>query len=111
MVEFFEPSRMSDGRNEKKMDRVLWLTDGILWFLFDEAFCVKKSLILYHFGRKYGYPLSINFGVTRDGSSIKGHAWTDLDGIPYGEAMESSAPFNVIYRHPTLEAEPGPTIA
>ena len=109
LVDFFDTRNPGSSQSPEKMDRVVWLTDSILWFLFSEAFCVKKSLILFHYGRKFGMPISINFGVLKKADDLKGHAWVEVDGVPFGEEEESSAPFNVIYRRPKLMDQPHQT--
>ena len=103
LIRFFDTDTPPPTKNIEKMERIVWLTDGVLWFLFDEAFCVKKSLILYHYGRRNGLPIRINFGVQKAGDDLKGHAWVEVDGTPFGEKAESSAPYKVIYSEPLID--------
>lgn len=66
--------------------------------------CLRRSLVRYHFLRRAGVPLVLNFGArfkdkTQD-RSVTGHAWVTLDGQPYFEDGENYQGFTVMLKHP-----------
>jgi len=82
-----------------RLYRARRLTDGLLHRLFGGAFCMKRSLILFHFMTKWSVDGRIRFGVARDGHDLKGHAWLEVDGQPWGEDSDVSD-FKVVYSYP-----------
>ena len=76
--------------------------------LFDRAsplgLCLRRSMLRYHFLRRAGLPLVINFGARFKGGQadreVTGHAWVTLDGRPYFEDGENYQGFTVLLRFP-----------
>lgn len=68
--------------------------------------CLHRSLLRYHFLRRAGLPVVIQFGVRRKTDGIGGHAWLNLYGEPYHELAADYAPFVVVYHYP-----PSPSMA
>jgi hypothetical protein len=102
LVKFFE----AEGDGPPRPDRLVRarrLTDGLLHRLFGGAFCMKRSLILFHFMTKWSVDGQIRFGVARDGQDLKGHAWLEVDGQPWGEDKDVSG-FKVVYSYPDASA-------
>ena len=66
--------------------------------------CLRRSMLRYHFLRRAGVPLVINFGARFKGGQadreITGHAWVTLDGQPYYEDGENFQGFTVMLRFP-----------
>lgn len=62
--------------------------------------CLHRSLLRYHFLRRTGLPVVIQFGVRRKSEGIGGHAWLTLHGEPYHELAGDYAPFVVVYHYP-----------
>ena len=66
--------------------------------------CLRRSLARYHFLRRAGLPLVINFGARfKTGTAdrqVTGHAWVTLDGQPYHEDGENYQGFTVMLRYP-----------
>ena len=56
------------------------------------GFCLRRSLLRYHFLRRAGVPLRLHFGARfrreHEEPAIGGHAWVTLRGRPYHEADE-----------------------
>lgn len=56
------------------------------------GFCMRRSLLRYHFLRRAGLPLRLHFGARlktdRQERAIGGHAWVTHAGRPYHEADE-----------------------
>ena len=46
---------------------------------------MKRSIILFRYLRKNGRDAQIVFGVAKDGTELKGHAWVTIDGQPFAE--------------------------
>jgi transglutaminase superfamily protein len=67
--------------------------------------CLRRSLARYHFLRRAGVPLVINFGARfRAGVAdreVTGHAWVTLDDEPYYEDGENYRGFTVMLRYPS----------
>ena len=66
--------------------------------------CLRRSLLRYHFLRRAGLPLVVNFGArfingTAD-RALAGHAWVTLKGQPYHEDSENYRGFTVMLQHP-----------
>lgn len=67
--------------------------------------CVRRSLTLYYAATRAGYPVTIALGVRREGESVIGHAWLELDGAPFLE--KGNAPdkhYTVMRRLPLSRA-------
>jgi hypothetical protein len=66
--------------------------------------CLRRSLVRYHFLRRAGVPLVVNFGVrfkhNEPERDLTGHAWVTLDGRPYYEDGENYRGFTVMLQHP-----------
>jgi len=71
------------------------------------GYCLRRSLLRYHFLGSAGTPLGVAFGARlREGlaqRSIAGHAWVTLDNCPYHEADENWRDYHVLYRWPPGE--------
>jgi hypothetical protein len=66
--------------------------------------CLRRSMLRYHYLRRAGLPLVLNFGARfkqgRADREITGHAWVTLDGQPYHEDGENYQDFTVMLRFP-----------
>jgi hypothetical protein len=62
--------------------------------------CVKQSLILFHFLRRWGYPVQIYFGVAKHRETLSGHCWLELHGQPLAEPADPHQMFTVVYAYP-----------
>lgn len=87
-------------------DRVRVLADAAA--LFERrsplGVCLRRSLVRYHFLRRAGVPLVVNFGAqfndTAPNRDVTGHAWVTLNGQPYYEEGDSYRGFLVMLRYP-----------
>ena len=66
--------------------------------------CLRRSLARYHFLRRAGVALVINFGARFKAGvadrQVTGHAWVTLDDQPYYEDGENYQGFTVMLRFP-----------
>ena len=66
--------------------------------------CLRRSLVRYHFMRRVGIPLTLNFGarfkVGQPDREVTGHAWVTLNGQPYFEESENYQGFTVMFQYP-----------
>lgn len=66
--------------------------------------CLRRSLARYHYLRRAGVPLTLNFGARFAGGradrDVTGHAWVTLAGRPYCEDGENYRGFAVMLQYP-----------
>jgi hypothetical protein len=60
--------------------------------------CLRRSLALYYFLGRLGYPIEIHIGVRKDGRDLHGHSWVTLDGRVLRERNPAHI-FNTIYSY------------
>lgn len=97
---------------EKTKDKVVKFTDYILsrnlWMY--RTTCLRRSLVLYHFLRKWGMDVHICFGVRfPDGTSrekLKGHAWLLYNGDIFLERdIEIAKTYKLTYCFPKINEQ------
>lgn len=71
-----------------------------------EGRCLLRSLAVYGAIRSQGWPAVFVSGVRREGGSVLGHAWVELEGQPLPELCESNrlSTYTVNVRHPATAA-------
>lgn len=62
--------------------------------------CLPRSLTLYYFANKYGFPVRLHCGVQRTGGSLKGHAWISLNGKPFFEPGNPEDTYSITLTFP-----------
>jgi len=66
--------------------------------------CLRRSLLRYHYLRRAGVPLTLNFGARFKGGQadrdVTGHAWVTLAGQPYHEDGENYQDFVTMLKYP-----------
>lgn len=65
--------------------RLVSFTDLLLRLTYKDNFCMKRSLLLFHFLRDWGYDVRLRFGVKKEDARLTGHAWIELRGLPLRE--------------------------
>jgi hypothetical protein len=63
--------------------------------------CFPRSLALFWFARRLGYPVLFCCGVRKEGSSLDGHAWLVLDRQPFHESNQHCQLFTVTFSYPS----------
>lgn len=76
------PSRPAGRRPWADVRRVAGATDRLYLRRFVRAYgpCLRRSLTLYYFVTRLGYPVSVALGATRRPGGFLAHAWLTLDG-------------------------------
>lgn len=62
--------------------------------------CLPRSLVLYHWCLAKGLDARVCIGVSKDGGTLKGHAWVLLDGIPFKEDTKILAAYKTMMVSP-----------
>lgn len=62
--------------------------------------CFPRSLALYWFARRLGYPVRFQCGVRKDASLLDGHAWLTLDHLPFYEPGRHWQRYTVTFSYP-----------
>lgn len=62
--------------------------------------CFPRSLALYWFARRLGYPVRFQCGVRKDASHLDGHAWLTLDRLPFHETGRHWQLYTVTFSYP-----------
>ena len=62
--------------------------------------CFPRSLALYWFAWRLGYPVLFHCGVRKEVSNLDGHAWLALDRQPFHETGQHWQCFTVTFSYP-----------
>ena len=62
--------------------------------------CFPRSVALYRFARRLGYPVRFQCGVRKDASHLDGHAWLTLDHLPFHETGRHWQRYTVTFSYP-----------
>jgi hypothetical protein len=62
--------------------------------------CFPRSLAIYWFARRLGYPVLFHCGVKKDVASLNGHAWLTLDHLPFHESDQHWHGYTVTFSYP-----------
>ena len=90
------------GTSKLDMNRIVSLTDGLLWrkFWVFKPVCLRRSFVLFRYLRQAGYPVSVCFGIENPDTGFSGHSWLEMDGTVIAERDENYRRFKVTYRFP-----------
>lgn len=91
--------------NVKKMDsltEVSYYTDRLLsiYPVNERGNCLPRSLVLYVFAKRFGFPVQFHCGVQWVQHELIGHAWLTLDGEAFCEPTRQWEHFDVTYSFP-----------
>lgn len=100
LLKVFDARSVQASGARVSLDRLVWLTRGLLRITFRDRYCMKQSLLLFHFLRKWSYPVRLYFGVAKTEDELIGHAWVELDGKPFAEYDDPRETFRVTYSYP-----------
>lgn len=83
------------------LHRFVRLTTSLMRLVYRRDYCMKRSLLLFHFLTRWGYDPTVHFGVKIEGQNLKGHAWVELDGRPFAESTNPYTSFKTTYSYPS----------
>jgi hypothetical protein len=103
------PARVTGERDDSVMDDVTYYVDRWLQlFPYNEkGNCFPRSLALYWFARRSGYPVLFHCGVRKEVSNLDGHAWLTLDRQPFHETGQQWQCFTITFSYPSDPAVGG----
>ena len=68
--------------------------------------CFPRSVTLYWFARRLGYPVRFQCGVRKNASHLDGHAWLTLDRLPFHEIGRHWQYYTVTFSYPPERRDP-----
>ncbi len=103
------PAGVTGKRNEAVMEDLVYYVDRWLQlFPYNKkGNCFPRSLALYWFARRSGYPVCFHCGVRKEVSNLDGHAWLTLDRRPFHETGQHWQQFTVTFSYPQEPADCG----
>jgi len=97
------PHSMSKRSDDAAMEDLAYYVDRWLeLFPYNrKGNCFPRSLALYWFARRFGYPVRFQCGVRKDASLLDGHAWLTLDDLPFHETGRHWQRYTVTFSYPS----------
>lgn len=80
--------------------RLNLITRGLLRRTLRRDFCLPHALVLFHFGRRWGYPTRIFIGARKNEHGLDGHAWVRIDGTAVPGLTPPENAFTTFYAYP-----------
>ncbi|MCC6140669.1 MAG: lasso peptide biosynthesis B2 protein [Nitrospira sp.] len=98
-----DPVALSGNPDQARFEDLVYYLDRWLQLLPYNAKgnCFPRSLALYWFATRSGYPVSFHCGVRKDKAGLDGHAWLMLDRQPFHEPGQHWQQFTVTYSFPS----------
>lgn len=93
-----KPARSWPGPMEPKS--LTRLVSRLVRVILRDHYCMKRSIIIFHYLRKWGYDARLRFGVAKEDGTLQGHAWVELDGEPLSERPDPRRRYAVTYSYP-----------
>lgn len=109
-MEEMTPEQVPDDPDPGAQRLIRRLADTAILFNGESGLglCLRRSTLRYYFLRRFGLPLTINFGAKmiagKPDRAVAGHAWLTLQQEPYHESGENWRGFTIMYSHPTERA-------
>ena len=87
LLEWLRPSRPYLSQDLLRLQAIVYYTDRWLTiFPYNpKGSCLPRSLVLFGFAQRCGFPVKIHFGVRGLDTGMVGHAWLTLEGTPFVE--------------------------
>ncbi|HEX7071952.1 MAG TPA: lasso peptide biosynthesis B2 protein [Rhodothermales bacterium] len=99
LVSAFDSEPRSD-ELPSDLKRITRQIDLLMRLVYRDRYCMKRSLLHFHYMRRMGLPVTLQFGVTRTGDGLTGHAWVELAGEPYAERFDPRERFARTWSYP-----------
>lgn len=102
VLERLTPRSMTGRPDEAVMGDLVYYVDRWLQlFPYNrKGNCFPRSLAVYWFARRLGYPVLFHCGVRKEVSNLDGHAWLTLDCQPFHEPGQQWQYFTVTFSYP-----------
>lgn len=102
VLDQLNPRSMAERPDEAVMGDLVYYVDRWLQlFPYNKkGNCFPRSLALYWFARRLGYPILFHCGVKKEGSNLDGHAWLTWDCQPFFEPGQHWKQFTVTFSYP-----------
>ena len=109
VLERLNPPAVTGQPDKARMDDLTYYVDRWLQLFPYNAKgnCFPRSLALYWFARRSGYPVRFHCGVKKEASKLDGHAWLTLDREPFRELGQHWQGFTVTFSYPPDPADCG----
>lgn len=105
LLRWLTPSQIAPIADPGTLEKTVQYTDALLWRLSFplRGPCLPRSLTLYYFATRCGFPVHVHCGVRRMGAALQGHAWLSLHGKPFLEADIPDCIYAVTFSFPGPE--------
>ncbi len=102
VLERLTPRPMTEVPDETEMGDLAYYVDRWLQlFPYNKkGNCFPRSLTLYWFARRWGYPVLFQCGVRKSVSNLDGHAWLTLDRLPFYETGQHWQGYTITFSYP-----------
>ena len=112
VLRYLHSECISHSRDRASLEALAYYTDRWLTLFPANAKgnCFPRSLTLYRFARRLGFPVSFLCGVRRAGPNLEGHAWLMLNGVPFLEPTTHWTEFAVSYTFPSTQGIETPSL-
>lgn len=100
------PSVMPPRQELAKVQAVVRHLDGVLRRAptLPFGYCLLRSLTLYYFCTRLGYPVRVSFGTRlRAEGGLDAHGWLVLDGSPFMERGDPHGSYATVWCLPEIE--------
>ncbi len=117
-----DPGAVQGPRDTLRLEKTVRFIESLLKYSFFRryGYCLLRSLVLFKFLRRQGWPVTIHFGVRRGRAGdetapapampvratpaahigITGHSWLMLNGKPFLEAEHQEGAYTETYSYP-----------
>lgn len=102
LLEWLHVIRVSCVKELQILKDVAYYTDRLLAIfpVNERGNCLPRSLVLYGFAKRFGFPVRFHCGVRRVEQELTGHAWLTLKGEAFLEHSQQWENFDVTYSFP-----------
>lgn len=97
----FDAEPIAPGGRRLRPARLVYLVTGLVRLTLRDRFCMKRSILIFHYLRKWGHSARILFGVVKQDGDLQGHAWVELNGRPLAERGHPRSRYTVTYAYPS----------
>jgi hypothetical protein len=102
IIDWLTPSRHQPRSDSPHFSHIVRYTDALVRRipLLGGSKCLLRTLALYYFATRGGFPVRLHCGVRRNGRELEGHAWLSFDGKPFFENGTPDRIFTTTFSFP-----------